>query len=52
MASTPAPMWGEAMDANVVSTVLARFLPLVLEHVFVYPTCMQAWEVHDPTVTA
>jgi hypothetical protein len=31
--------------------VLARFIPLSSEHVFVYATGMQAWETHDPTLT-
>ncbi len=31
--------------------MLARFIPLLFEHVFVYPTGMQAWEAHDPTLS-
>ena len=30
---------------------IARFAPLLFEHMFVYPTGMQAWEAHDPTLT-
>jgi len=37
--------------ADVGSVVLAQFIPLLLEHMFVYATGMQAWEVHDPTLT-
>ena len=30
--------------------MLARFIPLLFEHMFVYPTGMQAWEAHDSTL--
>jgi hypothetical protein len=30
--------------------MLGRFIPVFFEHKFVYPTGMQAWEAHDPTL--
>jgi hypothetical protein len=32
------------------SADLARFVPLLFEHTFVYATGMQAWEARDPTL--
>ena len=39
------------MNQAVGSAILARFIPLLFEHVFAYPTGMQAWEAHDPTLS-
>jgi hypothetical protein len=39
------------MEAEVMSVKVALFIPLLLEHMFVYSTGMQAWEAHDPALT-
>jgi hypothetical protein len=39
------------LETEVMSVMLARFNPLLFEHLFVCSTGMQTWEANDPTLT-